>query len=87
MLLNSETENAIDRAFALLSRMESKECTDTKPDLVTYTSIANILRRHGSKDVPTARKQADWLVSRVLEMGCETDDIFDLAINQLRLGK
>ena len=87
VLLNSETENAIDRAFALLSRMELKECTDTKPDLVTYTSIANLLRRHGSKDVATARQQADWLVSRVHEMGCEPDDIFDLAINQLRLGK
>lgn len=87
VLLNSETEDAIDRAFALLSRMELKEGTDTKPDLVTYTSIANILRRHGSKEVATARRQADWLISRVREMGCEPDDIFDLAIDQLRLGK
>ena len=90
VLLNSDTENAVDRAFALLSRMEHrylKGIADTKPDLVTYTSIANILRRYGSKEVNTARRQADWLITRVRQMGCESDDIFDSAVNQLRLGK
>lgn len=90
VLLNSGTENAVDRAFALLSRMEqrfTKGSADTKPDLVTYTFIANILRRYGSKEVATARRQADWLIARVRQMGCEPDDIFDSAINQLRLGK
>lgn len=90
VLLNSGAENAIDRTFALLSRMEQrfmKGSADTKPDLVTYTSIANILRRYGSKEVSTARRQADWLIARVRQMGCEPDDIFDSAINQLRLGK
>jgi hypothetical protein len=93
-LLNSDTDDATDRAFALLSRMEKcyleEGNADTKPDLVTYTSIANILRRkHGSREVTTARRRqaADWLLSRVRQMGCEPDDIFDSAINHLRLGK
>lgn len=89
-LLNSDTADATDRALAILSRMENaylKGNADTKPDLVTYTSIANILRKHGSREVATVRRQADWLLSRVRQMGFEPDDIFDSAINHLRLGK
>jgi len=90
VLLNSDAEDTTDRAFALLSRMEKqhlKGSTDTKPDLVTYTTIANILRKHGSKEVATVRRQADWLLSRVRQMGFEPDDVFNTAVNQLRVGK
>ncbi|KAK1733980.1 pentatricopeptide repeat-containing protein [Skeletonema marinoi] len=90
VLLNSDAEDTTDRAFALLSRMEKrhlKGSTDKKPDLVTYTTIANILRKHGSKEVATVRRQADWLLSRVRQMGFEPDDVFNTAINQLRVGK
>mmetsp|Transcript_24755 Transcript_24755/g.37334 ORF Transcript_24755/g.37334 Transcript_24755/m.37334 type:complete len:768 (+) Transcript_24755:78-2381(+) len=90
VLLNIDAGDATDRAFALLSRMEKqhlKGSTDTKPDLVTYTTIANILRKHGSKEVATLRRQADWLLSRVRQMGFEPDDVFNTAINQLRVGK
>ena len=89
VILNDDTENATDRALALLSRMESRfqGNNDAKPDLVTYTSIANIFRKHGSKDVAKSGKQADWLQSRVRQMGCQSDDIFESALNHLRLGK
>jgi hypothetical protein len=92
-LLNSDTDDStIDRAFSLLSRME--KCysegrgrkVDVQPDLVTYTSIANILRKHGCGEVD-AEKQADWLISRLYQMNCEPDDIFKTAINNLRLSR
>ena len=90
-LLNSDTDDStIDRAFSLLSRMEKCEGRgrkdDMQPDLVTYTSIANILRKHGCGEVDTER-QADWLISRLYQMSCEPDDIFNTAINNLRLSR
>ena len=92
-LLNSDTDDAtIDRALSLLSRME--EChsegrgrkDEMQPDLVTYTSIANILRKHGCGEVDVER-QADWLISRLYQMNCEPDDIFNTAIDNLRLSR
>ncbi len=92
-LLNSDTDDStIDRAFSLLSRLE--KCysegrgrkVDMQPDLVTYTSIANILRKHGCGEVDVER-QADWLISRLYQMNCEPDDIFDTAIKNLRLSR
>jgi hypothetical protein len=92
-LLNSDTDDStIDRAFSLLSRME--KCysegrgrkVDMQPDLVTFTSIANILKKHGCGEVDVER-QADWLISRLYQMNCEPDDIFNTAINNLRLSR
>jgi hypothetical protein len=86
-LLNSDTDDVTDRAFALLSRMERLYLggnSEIQPDLVTYTCIANILRKHGSGEFDVTR-QADWLLSRVRQMGYEPDDIFVSAINHLRV--
>lgn len=92
---NSDMDDATtaDRALALLSRMEKcyylneERNVNIQPDLVTYTTIANILRKHGSSGGVDTVRLADWLLLRVRGMGYELDGIFSAAIEHLRLSK